>query len=156
VCDVKERDAMCSKRNGHITASRGKHKGESLGSAFLFHIILSLVICGWVPCVWSEVCIVTRLRAGRPRNLGSISARGIKLPCMKITSQIHPAPRLRMNGASFPLSHAPCMTCAWSNLASLYSMFHKWYTYISSLALCYKPEGRGFDSRWSHWDFSLI
>ena len=22
-------------------------------------------------------------------------------------------------------------------------------------ALCYKLEGRGFDSRWSHWDFSL-
>jgi hypothetical protein len=21
--------------------------------------------------------------------------------------------------------------------------------------LCYKPEGRGFDSRWGHWDFSL-
>jgi hypothetical protein len=23
-------------------------------------------------------------------------------------------------------------------------------------ALRYKPEGRGFDSRWSHWNFSLI
>jgi hypothetical protein len=22
-------------------------------------------------------------------------------------------------------------------------------------ALCYKPEGRGFDSRWSHWNFSV-
>jgi len=22
-------------------------------------------------------------------------------------------------------------------------------------ALCYKPEGRGFDSRWGHWDFSM-
>ena len=22
-------------------------------------------------------------------------------------------------------------------------------------ALHYKPEGRGFDSQWSHWDFSL-
>jgi len=22
-------------------------------------------------------------------------------------------------------------------------------------ALCYKPEGRGFDSRWRHWIFSL-
>jgi hypothetical protein len=22
-------------------------------------------------------------------------------------------------------------------------------------ALCYKPEGRGFGSRWSHWSFSL-
>jgi hypothetical protein len=22
-------------------------------------------------------------------------------------------------------------------------------------ALPYKPEGRGFDSRWSHWNFSL-
>jgi hypothetical protein len=23
-------------------------------------------------------------------------------------------------------------------------------------ALCYKPEGRGFDSRWCHWNFSLM
>jgi len=23
-------------------------------------------------------------------------------------------------------------------------------------ALRYKPEGRGFDSRWCHWNFSLI
>ena len=23
------------------------------------------------------------------------------------------------------------------------------------VALCYKPEGRGFDSRWCHWNFSL-
>jgi hypothetical protein len=22
-------------------------------------------------------------------------------------------------------------------------------------ALCYKPEGRGFDTRWCHWNFSL-
>jgi hypothetical protein len=22
-------------------------------------------------------------------------------------------------------------------------------------ALCYKPEGRGFDSLWHHWNFSL-
>jgi len=22
-------------------------------------------------------------------------------------------------------------------------------------ALCYKPEGRGFDPRWCHWDFSM-
>jgi hypothetical protein len=22
-------------------------------------------------------------------------------------------------------------------------------------ALCYKPEGRNFDSRWCHWNFSL-
>ena len=22
-------------------------------------------------------------------------------------------------------------------------------------ALCYKPEGRGFDSPWCHWNFSL-
>jgi hypothetical protein len=24
-----------------------------------------------------------------------------------------------------------------------------------AVALCYKPEGRGFDSRWCHWNFSL-
>jgi hypothetical protein len=23
-------------------------------------------------------------------------------------------------------------------------------------ALCYKPEGRGIDSRWCHWNFSFI
>jgi len=23
-------------------------------------------------------------------------------------------------------------------------------------ALCYKPEGHGFDSRWWHWNFSLM
>jgi hypothetical protein len=22
-------------------------------------------------------------------------------------------------------------------------------------ALCYKPEGRGFNSRWSHWNYSV-
>jgi hypothetical protein len=22
-------------------------------------------------------------------------------------------------------------------------------------SLCYKPEGRGFDSRWGHWNFPL-
>jgi hypothetical protein len=42
-------------------------------------------------------------------DLGSIPVKRIKLPRMKITSQIHPAPRLRMEGASFSLSHAPCM-----------------------------------------------
>jgi len=26
---------------------------------------------------------------------------------------------------------------------------------LAQLALCYKSEGRGFDSRWSHWNFSL-
>jgi hypothetical protein len=41
-------------------------------------------------------------------------------------------------------------------------MFHKYIfnTYNLPLAqlveaLRYKPEGRGFDSRWGHWDFSL-
>ena len=30
------------------------------------------------------------------------------------------------------------------------------YTVAQSVeAMCYKPEGRGFDSRWSHCDFSL-
>jgi len=24
-----------------------------------------------------------------------------------------------------------------------------------AVALCYKPEGRKFDSRWCHWNFSL-
>ena len=80
-------------------------------------------ILPFLSCVWSELCIVTMLRTGRPRNLGSIPVRGIKLPYMKITSQIHPVPRLRMNETSFPLSHAPCISCSGSNLASLYSMF---------------------------------
>jgi hypothetical protein len=38
----------------------------------------------------------------------------------------------------------------------------KHYNFISGYAmaqlveaLCYKPEGRGFDFRWCHWNFSL-
>ena len=49
--DVKHRYSFGSRRNGHITVSRGKHKGESSAIAFLFHKILRLVICDWVPCV---------------------------------------------------------------------------------------------------------
>jgi hypothetical protein len=32
-----------------------------------------------------------------------------------------------------------------------------WGTLVAQLveALGYKPEGRGFDSRWSHWNFSV-
>jgi len=26
---------------------------------------------------------------------------------------------------------------------------------VAKLALRYKPEGRGFESRWFHWNFSL-
>jgi hypothetical protein len=39
---------------------------------------------------------------------------------------------------------------------SLY--YYKWLGYaVTQLieALRYKPEGRGFDSRWSHWNFSV-
>jgi hypothetical protein len=93
----------------------------------MFHKILRLTNCDWVTCVWSEVCIVTRLRSGRPRNSDSVPIRGIKRPCLKMTSQIHPAPILWMNGASFPLPHASCMACSGSTLASLYSMYHIWY-----------------------------
>jgi hypothetical protein len=34
---------------------------------------------------------------------------------------------------------------------------HYWGHAVAQLveALCYKPEGRGFDSRWYHWNFSL-
>ena len=31
-----------------------------------------------------------------------------------------------------------------------------WGPYLQAVeALCYKPEGRGFDSQWCHWNFSL-
>jgi len=29
------------------------------------------------------------------------------------------------------------------------------YVHMLVEALRYKPEGRGFDSRWCHWNFSL-
>jgi len=29
------------------------------------------------------------------------------------------------------------------------------FMYLLVEALRYKPEGRGFDSRWGHWNFSL-
>ena len=151
--DVKERDTVGSSRNGHITVLRGKHKGENLASAFLFRKTLRLTKCDRVPCVWSKVCIVTMLRSGRPRNRGLIAVRGIKRSCMKMTSQNYPAPRLWMNGALFPLPHARCMACTGSSLASLNCMYDKLHT--CSLALDYKPECRGFDSRWGHWDILL-
>jgi len=37
--------------------------------------------------------------------------------------------------------------------AYLFSMVHAVAQLVE--ALRYKPEGRGFDSRWSHWNFSL-
>jgi len=34
--------------------------------------------------------------------------------------------------------------------------FQKWHAVAQLVeALRYKPEGRGFDSRWCHWNFSL-
>jgi hypothetical protein len=36
------------------------------------------------------------------------------------------------------------------------SFFTKWYVVAQSVqVLCYKPHGSGFDSRWSHWNFSV-
>jgi hypothetical protein len=37
------------------------------------------------------------------------------------------------------------------------SMFIVWGQVVAQLveALHYKPEGRGFDSRWCHWNFSM-
>jgi hypothetical protein len=36
-----------------------------------------------------------------------------------------------------------------------YYYYYLLHVSIGDAALRYKPEGRGFDSRWSHWDFSL-
>jgi hypothetical protein len=38
----------------------------------------------------------------------------------------------------------------------LYSYLHQGYAVAQLVeTLYYKPEGRGFDSRWSHWNFSV-
>jgi hypothetical protein len=39
----------------------------------------------------------------------------------------------------------------------LYSSLYYYYYAVAQLveALRYKPEGRWFDSRWSHWNFSM-
>jgi hypothetical protein len=42
---------------------------------------------------------------------------------------------------------------------NLYPTFSIWGTLLVAQlveALHYKPEGRGFDSRWCHWNFSLL
>jgi hypothetical protein len=37
-----------------------------------------------------------------------------------------------------------------------YSLFRNTHALAQLVeALCHKPEGRGFDSRWCHWNFSL-
>jgi len=43
------------------------------------------------------------------------------------------------------------VTCNWVDTR------WQWVHVVAQLveALRYKPEGRGFDSRWCHWDFSL-
>jgi len=33
--------------------------------------------------------------------------------------------------------------------------FQNYGCVLDGFALCYKLEGRGFDSRWCHWNFSL-
>jgi hypothetical protein len=50
------------------------------------------------------------------------------------------------------------------NIIKVYIAMYNTYSYMFRLvhavtqviqALRYKPEGRGFDSRWSNWNFSL-
>jgi len=36
-----------------------------------------------------------------------------------------------------------------------YYYYYYYYYLVINIALRYKPEGRGFDSRWFHWIFSL-
>jgi hypothetical protein len=45
-------------------------------------------------------------------------------------------------------------TCVFVN-SMMNQQMHKWSKIYYIDALCYKPEGRGFDSRWCHWNFSL-
>ena len=44
--------------------------------------------------------------------------------------------------------------CPSFNLLFSYTFILYWGTQLVE-ALRYKPESRGFDSRWSHWNFSL-
>jgi hypothetical protein len=43
----------------------------------------------------------------------------------------------------------------WANNPRLFSEFYKLHYAVAQLveALRYRPEGRGFDSRWCHWNF---
>jgi hypothetical protein len=41
------------------------------------------------------------------------------------------------------------------NLALVFNHFRGYAVAQLVKALRYKPEGRGFDSRWSHWNFSV-
>jgi hypothetical protein len=42
-----------------------------------------------------------------------------------------------------------------STLYYIYMTFYKVAVVQMVEALCFKPEGRGFDSRWCNWKFSL-
>ena len=56
------------------------------------------------------------------------------------------------------MPHASLISCSWI-LSSYYFMNSTNYKGDRGVtvvkALCYKPEGRWFDSRWCHWNFSL-
>jgi len=42
-----------------------------------------------------------------------------------------------------------------NNLTNRVKLFKYFIWYIFYYWVRYKPEGRGFDSRWCHWNFSL-
>ena len=71
---------------------------------------------------------------------------------MKLTTELPIVPTLRISGA-IPL----VPICAFMACAGLSLDFYTLLFVVALLveALRYKPEGRGFDFRWCHWNFSL-
>jgi len=59
-----------------------------------------------------------------------------------------------MSGAVLPLVYIPLHTA--QEKIYIYRYVRNYFELsIIHLALRYKSEGRGFDSRWCHWNFSL-
>jgi hypothetical protein len=87
---------------------------------------------------------------------GSESTRDVKL-----TTQLHLVPRLVMNGAVPSTPQFAIMTYTGTAYLWLCSgIFSSSWCNTGARggavveALRYNPEGRGFDSRWCHWNFS--
>jgi hypothetical protein len=76
---------------------------------------------------------------------------------VKLTTYLHLASRLRMCGAMSLLPLYAFMTCTGTACIVFNSDFCSEGATLAQLveALRFKPEGRGFDSRWCHWNFSL-
>jgi hypothetical protein len=71
-----------------------------------------------------------------------------------LTSHLHLAPSLRMSGA-IPLLPLVAFSL-WTGQIYLFLLIHLGHAVVQFVeVLHYKPEGRGCDSRWSHWNFSV-